>query len=532
MAIARHDIINPAAGRISMCTISVNYKNSIINIDYNPSDNESLGDILIKNNIFINMPCGGNGTCGKCTVKISDGNKVFNTLSCKYYPKGSVNVSIPETSYITALQENNITSYTKDTDITDTVTVSADIGSTSVSISLNINGIPTDSHTFPNPTIPYGADVISRIQACISGKAETLSTLLRSGINSAVMLLLKRNKINPAFLSQVVIACNNTMQHILLNLDCTPLSTYPFISKNTVFEKVPYNSIFNNGRLHESFMDNCDADVTIIRAFSTFIGGDIVSGLYSLGSYDYDKTFILLDLGTNAEMVIGNGRHMLCTSAAAGPAFEASNLSCGCACIPGAIDNISLLKTKDGAYRVKYTTIQNKIPTGICGSGVLKLISQMLELGLIDSYGTLSEQYAEEGFTIANSPGKNICLTQKDIRELQLAISAIRTGIDILLTEAHLSAADINTVYISGSFGSALNFYEIKNLNILKPEWLDSPGTIKTAGNTSLNGAVKYVNDIYADKKINGLVSHLDEVLLASHDLFSSLFMDNINFIT
>ena len=111
-------------------------------------------------------------------------------------------------------------------------------------------------------------------------------------------------------------------------------------------------------------------------------------------------------------------------------------------------------------------------------------------------------------------------------------ISAIRTGIDILLKEAHLSAADINTVYISGSFGSALNFYEIKNLNILKPEWLDSPGTIKTAGNTSLNGAVKYVNDIYADKKINGLVSQLDEVLLASHDLFSSLFMDNINFIT
>lgn len=154
----------------------------------------------------------------------------------------------------------------------------------------------------------------------------------------------------------------------------------------------------------------------------------------------------------------------------------------------------------------------------------------MLNTGIIDSYGTLLEEYSRDGFLIAKSYGHNIRITQKDIREIQLAISAIRTGIDILLQKTSLSASDIDTVYISGSFGSALNFYDIQNLNILKPEWLNNPETIKISGNTSLNGAIKYSYDKFADFKINNLISRLEEIILAGDDSFNSLFMDNINF--
>lgn len=519
-----------------MYTINVNYENTTIKIRYNPEDNESLSNILIKNNIFLNTACGGYGTCGKCAVRISDGNNTFNTLSCNYYPKESIDVYIPESSLNTNIQEH-IPAVSDNTSCNTTpympghISIAADIGSTSISICLNNNDTSIGSCTFSNPTIPYGADIISRIHSSMSGKQGELAALLRSGINNAIMLLLKRNNIDPKDLSEVVISCNNTMQHILMDLDCTSLSAYPFESHNTTFEPQPYNTLLNSARTYEPFMENCTAPIHIIRSFSAFTGGDIISGLYSLGLYDSDKSFILLDFGTNAEMVIGNGSRMLCTSAAAGPAFEAASLSCGCAFAPGGIDDITISRNSSGTYKVKYTTIQNRLPIGICGSGILNLVSQLLEFGLIDSYGTLAEQYLHTGFIIARGRGYDICLTQKDIRELQLAISAIRTGIDILLTEAHMLPSDIDTVYISGSFGSALDFNRIRNLNILKPEWLTRPGTIKSSGNTSLNGAIKYSNDSLADIKINNIISKLDEVLLAGHDSFNKLFMDNINFI-
>lgn len=513
-----------------MYTINVNYNKTQTDIRYEPKENKTLASILIKHNIPLNTPCGGNGTCGKCIVEVCDGNNTFNTPACRYYPSGNIRVNIPESSYTQSPDLYNEIQTNKKSLTQGDATVSADIGSTSISICLSINNAPADIYTFPNPTIPYGADIISRIQSCISGNTKTLSLLLRSGINNAIALLLRRNKVNPTLLKQVIISCNNTMQHILFGLDCAPLSAYPFKSQNTVFKTRQYNRFFNTDTAHESFMDNCTATIHTISSFASFIGGDIVSGLYSLEPFEPQKTFLFLDLGTNAEMVLGTGAHMICTSAAAGPAFEAASLSCGCAYSPGAIYDITINAAKSGNYNIKYKTIQNKIPTGICGSGILKLISQMLNTGIIDSYGTLLEEYSRDGFLVAKSSGHNIRITQKDIREIQLAISAIRTGIDILLQKTSLSASDIDTVYISGSFGSALNFYDIQNLNILKPEWLNNPETIKISGNTSLNGAIKYSYDKFADFKINNLISRLEEIILAGDDSFNSLFMDNINF--
>lgn len=574
-----------------MRTITVNYNYKNIQLAYDPEAGETLSNILIKNNIYINTACGGNGTCGKCAVEISDGTDTFTELACKYYPTSNITITPenPEADENRKVEENpkpyaepagsngsagavadsvgvSAGACAGSTDSCSgsagAVSISADIGSTSISICINKDDATADSYTFayptitfPNPTIPYGADVISRIHASMSGKSEDLRSLLCTGINDAVMLLLKKNRISPASLSRVVISCNNTMQHILLGLDCAPLSAYPFSSQNKIFDVMHYNSVFNSGHAfgprdsRDSFMDGCAADVYIIPSFSAFIGGDIVSGLYSLNLHRSKKAFLFLDLGTNAEMVIGNGSRMLCTSAAAGPAFEASSLSCGCACAPGAIYDITLSKTghaksghgpygishgscgvSHGPCGIRYKTIQNKLPVGICGSGILKLISQMLDTGLIDSYGTLAPEYADEGFAIAKAPRKNIILTQKDIRELQLAISAIRTGIDILLDSAGMSASDIETVYVSGSFGSALDFHDIKNLNILKHEWLQSPHTVISAGNTSLNGAVKYAHDTQADSVIDSIISGLDEIVLAGHDAFNTLFMDNINF--
>lgn len=500
-----------------MSQINVIINNSNTSIEYDPADKQSLSQIMCEHNIILNTSCGSNGVCGKCIVYIN--NSTSPVKACTYYPDTDINVIIPNSSLLQTYNEKSIISNSpriKD----NTIYCAIDIGSTSITVCFVNKSDIIATETFYNSTRQAGSDVISRIQSACKGNLDKLTALLRSDIINSMTKLLNKCHIDPDCIAHITIACNSTMQHLFTNMDCSGLCSYPF---------KPYRTQFD-----DFYVSPYKCPVSLIPSFSAFIGGDIISGLYSLNANEDKSPFILLDLGTNAEIVLGTGSDYLCTSAAAGPAFEASGLSHGCPGVAGAINNINIRCKSDGSYNITYKTIGDKHPVGICGSGVLCMLSDMLHNDIIDSYGTFTSDDLDE-FIIARTPSGNISITQEDIRKLQLAISAIRTGIELLISHSDISINELKRIYISGSFGSSLDMHRISNLKLLPAEWLDDEHTIIYAGNTSLNGAIKYSRLIQTEATsttniFKDITDKCHELELNSLPEFNNTYLNNINF--
>lgn len=502
-----------------MSSIIVLYGGNTLIIPYEPGDNNTLADILYHNGIIINTVCGGAGFCGKCTVNV-DGTM---QKACSYIPAGDITVSIPNSvlSNIPSAgagisdNESGIScARTYAGSYTDILSIAIDIGSTSVSTAvINITGDSPeiiDVSTIFNPTINYGTDIISRAQSSVNGKKKVLSSLLTDTLESEVRKLIQANHLDTDSVKNIYISCNTTMQHLLLGLDCAGILTYPFTPAQ-----------FDHNLIYEGI------SVFIIPSVSTFIGGDIVSGLYYLSTARYNR-YILLDLGTNAEMVLFDGSRMFCTSAAAGPAFEGANISCGCAYIKGAIKNVSIRrKPNKNSFSISYKTIDNKLPCGVCGSGIMELFEQFITNNIIDEHKTFTSQYIDSGFEIAKSTNGPIVITQNDIRQVQLAISAIRTGLDILLLRSGLIPSDIEKVYVSGSFGKSLNPETLKNIRLMPEEFIN-PDILEFSGNTSLYGAIKAAFYNCTHDITENITGTCIEIELANDSEFNRLFISNM----
>ena len=516
-----------------MFHITVTHNNKTTSIEYNPADKKSLSILLEEHGIILNTSCGGHNVCGKCLVYIND--SLLPVKACSYYPEGNIGIRIPDTS----LLPHSVAAIRNAHSISDKKNISCaiDIGSTSITVCVLEGSDIVAEDTFFNSTRQAGADVISRIQKANDGHLEHLSTLLKNDITNSVARLITRCHIEPGHINTITISCNSTMQHLLFGMNCSGMSSYPFIPYCTQFDNITFSDIIAEDSIQYEFMKGCNCPVTIIPSFSAFIGGDIISGLYSLNEGNNNEPYILLDLGTNAEMVLSTGNTFLCTSAAAGPAFEASGLSHGSPCVAGAINNITLRQKSDGSYSVNYTTIAGRNPIGICGSGILSLLSEMLHNGIIDSYGTFIPEY-NEGILIAHTPSSRIIVSQDDIRKLQLAIAAIRTGILLLIKHSGLAIKEIKKIYISGSFGTSLDMHKLGNLKILPEEWLDGNHSIFYAGNTSLNGAIKIssLSSSTNDKALpdintfNTIIEQCSELELSNLPEFNDTFINNINF--
>ena len=186
------------------------------------------------------------------------------------------------------------------------------------------------------------------------------------------------------------------------------------------------------------------------------MGADIVSGICALSMGEGKKLQMLIDLGTNGEMALGNEEALLVTSTAAGPAFEGGNITWGTGSIPGAVCH-----AKVQGETLEIHTIQEEPPVGICGTGVIELVSELVKAEEIDETGRLEDPWFEDGYPIAkNDRGEQIVLTQKDVREIQLAKAAVRAGIETLLSEYGVEASKVDTVYVSGGFGYRLDIWE------------------------------------------------------------------------
>jgi len=493
---------------------------NIYNIKVNKSEN--IYDILVKNNISINAFCGGNGNCGKCKIKVENGFILINEKDRKFFDDASLfeGYRLACSSYIIedttiSLESikpfNVVDSYEKSCNLSCSESTSyniiIDIGTTTVCIQLiDNNANVVKSIVIINPQFSYGADVISRISQANSGKLNLLSSLIKKCIFDGINKII--NEYDNIIIDNIYIAANTVMIYLLLNMDCSCLGVYPFSITTTKIQKFCFYDIFNSNIL------NCK--VTILPCISAFVGADIVSGGIMCDILK-NKNSILIDIGTNGEILLNANGVVYCASAAAGPAFEGGNISNGIGSVEGAI---STVKYNSGVFEI--STIGGKKPIGICGSGIVDAIACFIENGIVDKTGLINEKFFEKGIYITN----NISVTQNDIRSFQMAKSAIRAGTESVIKKGGLEIKDIDNVFISGGFGFYINIENAIVTGLIPKEFSKK---IKIIGNSSLGGLIKIVkeNCIYKAEKI---IQNSNVLNLANDDNFNELFIKYTDF--
>ena len=450
-----------------------------------------------------NPTCGGNGNCATCPKRMSEelNNGAFEAVAeyAVSEKDGTVNCDALKVSN----EKGNM------------YAIAIDLGTTTLAFSL-VDIVSKQIHhtvTMLNSQRKYGADVLSRIQASMDGEQEELRESIQKDLSEGIDELLKECRIMD--IDQIVISGNTTMIHLLMDYDCSTLGVYPF---------APVNTELISGTAEEIIgykQPGANIKTTILPSISAFIGGDIVSGLYALDFAANKEISLFVDLGTNGEIALGNCNRILTTSVAAGPAFEGGNISCGTGSVAGAICAVEI--NRNDVSDIKLNTIYNVPPCGICGTGVIETVAELLKCGLIDETGLLADEYFDTGFPLTNEL-EPIIFTQQDIRQFQLAKAAVRTGIEILIKEYGITADEIAKVYIAGGFGYHINIIKAASIGLI-PQELTTKAT--AVGNTSLAGAVKYLNDMTASDTIQRIKNASEDIILANDTDFQELYLKN-----
>lgn len=382
--------------------------------------------------------------------------------------------------------------------------VCIDIGTTTVAFELITDKGTLKTYKTINPQRRFGLDVLSRIEASNRGRGDELASLIRYTLMNGY------NEVTREFgdTKKIVIAGNTVMVHLLMNRSCKGLGEYPFKSDYL-------------GTVKTTFDKLCDSKVasvktTVYGGISPFVGGDIVSGLYMCDFDKSDKVNMFLDIGTNGEMAIGNSDSIMVTSTAAGPAFEGGRISCGIGSVDGAVCGVDL---KSGMLK----TIGDKPPAGLCGTGIIELLAELLELGIVDNTGLLSDDYFVSGYKLS----EDIVFTQEDIRQVQMAKSAVRAGMDTLARKYGVSLCDIDTFYLAGGFAYGLSVEKACRIGLLPQEVL---GKTKILGNSSLGGCAKYCSCADGDSRIEHIKSIASEFSLGETGGFEEEYIKNMNF--
>ena len=522
-------------------------------IQVNNDSPDNLVDILMNEGIYIAANCGRMGICGKCDIVIKEIDSVSSDekkLACKTTKDWLLNydnLTIQVNNYMLdpdmkieegfagdKAREESSLSRSK------SYNVAIDIGTTTIVFALvdyeSNRVIATSSRA--NSQRKYGADVISRINMASSGRLEGLRKCIVEDVVSGINEMCTDNGTYLSAIRTFIITGNTTMCHILMGYDCSGLGSYPYAPVNI-------KTIVTD--THKVLGIEDRIPVIIPPGFTTFVGADITSGVLAIhleqnlpsdnrnvddagnSSVKDDNTFILIDLGTNAEMVLRKGDEFVVTSTAAGPAFEGVNISCGVASVEGAISHFEI---RDGLRA--FDTIGGKAPIGICGSGLVDIIYELRKNDIIDENGILIDKYIQDGYKIY----KNIALTQDDIRQFLLAKAAIRAGLEILLEESGIIYSDVDRLYISGGFGSSIDIHKASSIGIIPSQLRDKAEAV---GNSSIGGAIimassiggkcddtfdisKRVNDVNIDY-LEAITSNAKEVNLSLHKEFQNKYM-------
>lgn len=534
--------------------IHIRQKEELFTIE--ASEKESILTAMQHQRISYPSDCGGRGTCGKCKVKVQEGHIAISSsdqkrftpkeldngirLACTAYPTEDITITMLSAGEdeIQVLTESShpITIASSHNTKTEGSYIGIDLGTTTLAFMLvdALTGATLATYSHANPQRVYGADVVSRMKASMDGKSSHLRDIIRHCLKSGIQELIRSAGAQADPVHKIAIAGNTTMIHLLMGYPCDTLGVYPFTPVNIKGEEMSYHELFSDalGEEHrENVSDSSepiiteklwDVPVSILPGISAYVGGDIVAGL---GVCDFDRTDeinMLIDLGTNGEIAIGNKAKLIVGSTAAGPAFEGGNISCGMASIPGAISQVQI-----EGQMLHIGTIRKETPIGICGTGVVELCAELLRSGGLDATGLLGEAYFTHGYPLYTDGTTQLLFTQKDVRELQLAKAAIRAGIEMLLSRYGISYAKLDKVYLAGGFGFVLDLKKAVAIGLL-PEELENK--VITVGNSSLAGALSFGRDPEFKTRLRSIIQSANEVHLSMESDFQEYYLRYINF--
>lgn len=390
-----------------------------------------------------------------------------------------------------------------------------DIGTSKlVGVLVDLSAGKTVSTLFvENPQLVYGEDIMSRMSYAM--KAHENSLQLKSSVLSAINQLLERScadaGITPSQVYELVIVGNTAMHHFLLGIESRHLALSPYVPA----VKAPLDLHAND----VGILAHPHANVHMLPLVAGYVGADAVADVLASGMRESDELSLLLDIGTNTELFVGNRKGIVSCSCASGPAFEGAHIRQGMKAVYGAIERVRIDPT---TLNVECETVGGEKPVGICGSGMLDAVAELLRCRVIDSKGRfqkienrcLTEVAGDRAFVLTQpeetSTGDAVMITQKDIGEVQLAKAAIHAGCAILMRHAGVRASDLRRVYIAGSFGNYVNPASARLLGLI-PEVPTQ--TVKFVGNTAIAGAKMCLSSVEARseaKRIGEQVKYIE----------------------
>ncbi|MBR5752986.1 MAG: DUF4445 domain-containing protein, partial [Clostridia bacterium] len=363
-----------------------------------------------------------------------------------------------------------------------------------------------------NPQSPYGADVISRIQAALSGDAGTLQELITNAVGSLIGTVCEKSGSSPEDIGVVSVVGNPAMQQLFLGIDVSNLAGVPFdpvLTEPGVLSASDYLPVCPN------------ADLLVVPDIAGYVGADTMACVLSCALEKSEEPTLLVDIGTNGEMVLSAGGRMAACSTAAGPALEGAKIRFGMRGAKGAIDKV---RWEDGDVRCH--VIGDCSAEGICGSGLIDAVAVYLEQGLINKRGRIQTKDEIDGErTLPLTDG--LYLTQTDIREVMLAKGAVAAGIELMARYLGLELTDIKRVLLAGAFGSFLDPNNACRMGLL-PEELQ--GRITAVGNAAGSGAKLIARSKDAFAHTGELKGHIEAIELANLDDFMHTFAKTMNF--
>ena len=477
-----------------------------------------------RGGIILSAPCGARNRCGKCKVQIIEGQVAGDlpdadgfVRACMAIPLSDILMAAPEAGVLGANEvsadreagSGAVSPAAPARKRPLRAGVAMDIGTTTISAKL----IDLDAHS-PLDTISelndqrvFGADVMSRIGAARDGRTGELFSCINGQAERILKLFLERWGLKR--IERLAVSGNTTMLHLFLNVNPGGMG------------ELPFTPVFLDGRELNGKDLSLPADrVALLPSISAFVGGDITSGLAVLDILNAGGPSLLVDIGTNGEMALFHKGSILCCSTAAGPCFEGAEISCGMGGVSGAISRVELSGEGPGKA-VSVATIGNAPPRGICGSGLIDAVALMLQQGIIDETGFMEN--FPSGFLLA--PG--VSILNKDIRQFQLAKSAILSGIKILCSHQGLRAGDIENVFIAGGFGFFINKKNAVAAGLFPEEFLDR---ITISGNLSLLGAEESLSAPDFDSRCKNIVSSCSVIDLSMDPAFMDEFAENMLF--
>ncbi len=475
----------------------------------------------------VEFPCGGKGRCRGCRVKLVQGDLPLEPgereilseqeiaegwrLACRSRASADAIIEVAQWEAEILVEHGAMPTSSREGR-----GLAVDLGTTTMVAQLldYRSGEVLGVRTARNPQAPYGADLISRLAFADSAEGHAkLVALLREGVAEMITSLLDSEEAAGSRVDSIAIAGNSVMHHFIGGLDTACLA------------RAPFEPLDGRGRTFRAaelgWVIEGDPKVHVLPCLGGLVGGDILAGILASGMHESSDLIGLIDLGTNGEIAIGNREQILCTSTAAGPAFEGGKIEMGMQAITGAISAVSAVEEGREEGQLRCHVLGEGEARGICGSGLVDAVAAALDVGWISSSGRI---VSEERVIPLISP---VELTQFDVRELQLAKAAIWAGVEVLLSELGAARSDVCRLYLAGAFGNYVNAESARRIGLIR----FSEEQIEAAGNTSLLGAkLALLGDALEGEAYASLIETVRHVSLATDARFQDRFIEETSF--